>query len=116
MEKLERAGKPCWLAGINMYSDYNSEQRIEPKEYKGVHQNRSAARPEIPEVYGVMVARKLKQKPRSQQHEQNHPDQDRSPVSHFYQFELSSTRDNTDSQRWNHFKHRYEQLMSNELG
>lgn len=116
MEKLQRAGKPRLSAGINMYSDDNSEQRKQPEKNKGVHQNRSAASPEVAEVYGPMVAGKLKQEPRRQQHEQNHPNEDRSPVRHFYQFEFSSTRDNTDAQRWQHYKHRSGQLMSIELG
>jgi hypothetical protein len=34
-----------------MYSDDDSEQRKEPEEYKGVHQNRSAASLEVAEVY-----------------------------------------------------------------
>lgn len=99
-----------------MHCDDNSEQRKEPKEYKGVNQNRSTASPEVAEVYSPIVAGKLEQEPRRQQHEQDHSHEDRPPIRHFYQFEFSSTRDNTDAQKCKYRMHRWEQLMSVELG
>jgi len=68
-----------------MYSDDDSEHRKESEEYKGVHHNRSPASLEVVEVYGQIVAGKLKQETWRQQDEQNHPDHDRPPVRHCYQ-------------------------------
>jgi len=65
MEKSQRADKPRQSSsGINMYPDDDSKQGKEPEEYNGVHQNRFAARPEIAELQGPMIAGKLKQEPR----------------------------------------------------
>ncbi|MCD9646318.1 hypothetical protein HAX54_036084 [Datura stramonium] len=77
-----RSGVHNGSASIDVNMNSQNENGIERKENKGMNSNRLSIGLHAPKFQGTVITGNLKQKPRLQQYEEYHADENWSPVRH----------------------------------